>query len=181
LISGLDFNGSQSYLNNLLFVRERLGLPVPNVETIDTKLKGVTFTNEDKSDRQEYLKQLKAAFKKSPQEITIERWEYEGAPAAKVFWGEKEIGAIPADLMKELAEKYGKFELTAEITKVNGGDNFNYGCEIKLHVFGEQKNNIKISDFFKKKQAEEAIEEKAEDVPDSKTEPDDTVEELDFT
>lgn len=134
---------------------QHLGVAIPATEVMQTKLKGVTHDNEDGSSRQEYLKELQDAHAKKPQSITVEQYIYddgkEKSPAARVMWGNKCIGCLAATLMEDLTSGYnGEFQLSAEIVKVNGGADYNYGCLIDLSIHGVKKAPIKLGEFMDK-------------------------------
>ncbi len=74
------------------------------VDTIRTKIVGVTFENEDRENRQD-----------------IEKYTYKGKPAAYVKWGNKILGNLSAELAEDLARKYPNARYTAEILEISGG------------------------------------------------------------
>ena len=76
------------------------------LDTIRTKVVGVTFNNEDGENRQD---------------ISVEKYTYNGEPAAYVKWGDKVIGNLSAELAGDLARKYPKARYTAEILEISGG------------------------------------------------------------
>lgn len=197
IIEGLPVFNNEKYLANLSAIKSTAEILFEKVEECKVRLKGVTFNNDDGSSRQEYLKKLQEACKTGPQLLRAHKWTYNGDPAIKVYWGEKEIGGLPAAFAKELAEKYAHYEVELTVENVAGGDDFNYGCEVNVVVLGEAKNKLDIADFFAKKIKEE-VENTTIESPDTKTsanevqnydtgeretvkeEPDDITEELDF-
>lgn len=85
-------------------------------ETIRTKLVGVTFENEDGENRQDILSGMSGN-----EEIEVEKYTYNGEPAAYVKWGNKVLGNLSAELAKDLARKYPNARYTAEILEISGG------------------------------------------------------------
>ena len=85
-------------------------------ETINTKVVGVTFDNEDGENRQSILMKMTG-----DEDIEIEKYTYNGEPAAYVKWGDKVLGGLSAELAKDLERKYPKARYTAEILEISGG------------------------------------------------------------
>lgn len=86
------------------------------LDTIRTKVVGVTFNNEDGENRQDILSRMSGS-----EDITVEKYTYNGEPAAYVKWGDKVIGNLSAELAGDLARKYTKARYTAEILEISGG------------------------------------------------------------
>ena len=86
------------------------------VDTIRTKIVGVTFENEDGENRQDILGRMSG-----DEEIEIEKYTYKGKPAAYVKWGNKILGNLSAELAEDLARKYPNARYTAEILEISGG------------------------------------------------------------
>ena len=86
------------------------------VETIRTKLVGVTYDNEDGENRQDILSSMTGN-----EEIEVEKYIFNGEPAAYVKCGNKVLGNLAAELAKDLAEKYPDARYTAEILEISGG------------------------------------------------------------
>jgi len=140
----------------------------PVTEVHEIRLKGVSYNNEDGSSRQEYLKELANAEDKS---ITIKPFMFHNSkenrdePAANVMWGEKCIGNLPALFMMELDERLSNITFSAEIDKVVGGGDFNYGCHITLTVTGKSKNaphKIDLKQFVSTENAADKTEEQSD-------------------
>jgi hypothetical protein len=53
--------------------------------------------------------------------IEIEKYTYNGEPAAYVKWGNKILGNLSAELARDLAGKYPNASYTAEILDISGG------------------------------------------------------------
>lgn len=103
-------------------------------ETIRTKVVGVTFKNEDGENRQDILSSMTGN-----EDITVEKYTYNGEPAAYIKWGNKVLGNLSAELAKDLASKYPNARYTAEILEISGGGVQTFGCNIELDVIvGEQ-------------------------------------------
>lgn len=106
-------------------------------ETIRTKLVGVTFENEDGENRQDILRTMTG-----DEDIEIEKYIYNGEPAAYVKWGNKVLGNLSAELAKDLERKYPNARYTAEILEISGGGVQTFGCNIELDVIEpEEKPN----------------------------------------
>lgn len=99
-------------------------------ETIRTKLTGVTFDNEDGENRQDILSRMDGS-----EAITVEKYTYNGEPAAYVKWGGKVLGNLSAELAKDLYNKYPKAVYEAQILDITGGGGNNYGCNIELDIY----------------------------------------------
>ena len=80
------------------------------LDTIRTKVVGVTFNNEDGENRQDILSKMSGS-----EDITVEKYTYNGEPAAYVKWGDKVIGNLSAELAGDLARKYPKARYTADV------------------------------------------------------------------
>ena len=95
--------------------------------TIRTKVVGVTFKNDDGTDRQEILATVYAG-----DALDLEPYEYNGAPAMAVIHANGCIGNIKADLAADLCSN-PYITYTAEVLEVTGGDGIkSYGCNIEI-------------------------------------------------
>lgn len=128
-----------------------LGHSEPVLATFDIKLKGVTFPNADGSSRQENLKALDNYVKAHAGEVvslTAERYIYTppiGAPepACRIIWNGREIGNLPADVAKDLHERYENANTSAVLDKIiGGGEGMSYGCNIKLSVGASKDKQV---------------------------------------
>ena len=106
-------------------------------ETIRTKLVGVTYDNEDGENRQDILSKMSGS-----EDITVEKYTYNGEPAAYVKWGDKVIGNLSAELAGDLARKYPKARYTAEILEISGGGVQTFGCNIELDVIEDATPSV---------------------------------------
>lgn len=104
------------------------------VETIRTKLVGVTYDNEDGENRQDILSSMTGN-----EEIEVEKYIFNGEPAAYVKCGNKVLGNLAAELAKDLAEKYPDARYTAEILEISGGGVHTFGCNIELDIIVEER------------------------------------------
>lgn len=105
-------------------------------ETIRTKIVGVTFENEDGENRQDILSKMTG-----DEDITVEKYTYNGEPAAYIKWGNKVLGNLSAELAKDLEMKYPKARYTAEILEISGGGVQTFGCNIELDVIIEEQHS----------------------------------------
>lgn len=103
-------------------------------ETIRTKLVGVTYNNEDGENRQDILSNMTG-----DEEVEVEKYIFNGEPAAYVKCGNKVLGNLAAELAKDLAEKYPDARYTAEILEISGGGVHTFGCNVELDVIVEER------------------------------------------
>ena len=103
-------------------------------ETIRTKLVGVTYDNEDGENRQDILSSMTGN-----EEIEVEKYIFNGEPAAYVKCGNKVLGNLAAELAKDLAGKYPDARYTAEILEISGGGVLTFGCNIELNIIVEER------------------------------------------
>lgn len=139
----------KKYEANLAHLCLILNRPVPLVEVKTVRLKGVTFKNEDGSNRQDVIKEIAEA-KKNGQTIKLDTEEYifqdpekkiEAQPAIRILWNGKVAGNLAADLVKSIKEDYINPTVEAEYGVITGGsDDFKaLGMEIKLHIHAAEK------------------------------------------
>ena len=105
-------------------------------ETIRTKLVGVTYDNEDGENRQDILSSMTGN-----EEIEVEKYIFNGEPAAYVKCGNKVLGNLAAELAKDLAGKYPDARYTAEILEISGGVQM-FGCNIELDVIEDATPSV---------------------------------------
>lgn len=105
-------------------------------ETIRTKLVGVTYDNEDGENRQDILSSMTG-----DEEVEVEKYIFNGEPAAYVKCGNKVLGNLAAELAKDLAEKYPDARYTAEILEISGGVQ-TFGCNIELDVIEDATPSV---------------------------------------
>lgn len=102
------------------------------LDSFSTKVKGVTFRNDDGSDRQEILSCCYAGLP-----VDIRQYEFCGGPAFSVFTCYGEIGNIPADIAAKFFDVYGADAyMTGKIGEITGGyDKLSYGCVLDINVW----------------------------------------------
>ena len=104
-------------------------------ETIRTKLVGVTYDNEDGENRQDILSSMTGS-----EEIEVEKYIFNGEPAAYVKCGNTVLGNLAAELAKDLEGKYPDARYTAEILDISGGGGVHtFGCNIELNIIVEER------------------------------------------
>ena len=166
-------NGNETYEQNMNKLRRFLkdqrtaSLQQETEEVIVCKLKGVTFDNEDGTKKQNILKEMQEEYPKEIPPITLEKWSYHYEPAVRVLWNGKCIGNLPADVAKDIHDRYREYILQGKVLEVTGGGDIYYGAKIEVHVKGYLKeaglskeilqkdsveNTIKIKDILKKEE-----------------------------
>lgn len=105
------------------------------VEEFRTKVRGVTFSNDNGTSRQSIL-----AYCNAGDQLRFTRFTYQGDPAYAVHsdWGQ--IGNLAADLAGDVAaiidSRERKCLLLGQILNVTGGDNGKYfGCNISVTIY----------------------------------------------
>lgn len=147
-----NISTSDKNIGNIKLLSDYLRQDVTTNKVI-TKLRGVTFKNEDGSNRQDYLEELQKACLHEKQDITIEPYQFKNSngteePAAKVLWGDKCIGNLSADLIKTISQAYQNPVYSGKLVKVaGGGDNINFGCTLELTVTEKEQNPIDFSKY----------------------------------
>lgn len=100
---------------------------------LHTKVVGVTFKNDDTSDRQTIIKNSTVG-----EDIFFRPMSTSEHPeAVGVFNGRGlQLGYLNADLANELRTKYPTNPMSATISSITGGDEgFNYGCNLHLVIY----------------------------------------------
>lgn len=100
------------------------------VKTIHTKVVGVTFQNDDGSDRQDILAGCIPG-----DQLELRPFVYKGLPAYAVFDGGEQIGNIPAETAQVIHDQGDGLVIRAEIMEITGGDGLKYGCNIVVHLY----------------------------------------------
>lgn len=145
IIKGTDLDkirltGSELYENNIKYLCEITGHDQFIVKTYREKLKGVTFSNDDGTDRQKYLKELKNQLDNNqipylkanlcefipPNKIP--------EPSIKITWNGNIIGFIPKEIAADIASSYKEPQFKVKIEGISSGDDIPYGCTVKLDV-----------------------------------------------
>ena len=105
------------------------------VDTIHTKVVGVSFPNEDGTSRQGIIRLCNAG-----DPVQFEFWEYKGSPAYAVFSEHGQIGNLPSELASSIDENYDSCVLHGTIDKITGGsEELFYGCNLMINVYRENK------------------------------------------
>lgn len=101
-------------------------------ETITKKVKGVTYRNDDGTDRQNILARC---YPGAPVEILFYRWH--GDPAYKVVSEFGQIGNISSDWAQRTYSRYGERAIfQATIDAVTGGyEGLSFGCNLCVRIF----------------------------------------------
>lgn len=106
---------------------------IPPESDFHTKVVGVTFKNNDGSDRQKIISKCKVGqdviFRPTPSR------EYPEAVGVFTTKG-KQLGFLKADLAHDLIHLYPNNPMQATISAITGGGKGeNYGCNIHIHIF----------------------------------------------
>lgn len=100
----------------------------------------ITFSNDDGTDRQKYLKELKNQLDNNqipylkanlcefipPNKIP--------EPSIKITWNGNIIGFIPKEIAAEIASSYKDPQFKVKLEGISSGDDIPYGCTVKLDV-----------------------------------------------
>ena len=94
------------------------------------KVVGVTFANDDGTERQSILEELDE-LPGYMVEVELEPYTYRGEPAVRVLADGRQIGNVPKELAAEISER---FDSIAEIGdfEVVGGDGLTYGARFSI-------------------------------------------------
>lgn len=98
-----------------------------------TKVVGVTFQNDDGTDRQEILSKCLRG-----EPIAFYWHDFRGSPACAVITDHGQIGYLRATLAADLDFNYGgdDYTFSGQIIDVTGGvDGLNYGCNIMINIY----------------------------------------------
>lgn len=105
------------------------------VEEIRTKVKGVTFRNDDGTDRQNILTRCHAG-----DQLRFEFYWYQGTPAYAVVSEHGQLGNVSADLAEEIhfvtAQLKNKYLILGEILEISGGcQGQSFGCNMVIAIY----------------------------------------------
>lgn len=100
------------------------------VKTIHTKVVGVTFQNDDGSNRQDILADCIPG-----DQLELRPFVYKGLPAYAVFDGDKQIGNIPSETAQVIHDCSIGLVVRSEIAEITGGDGLKYGCNIIVQIY----------------------------------------------
>lgn len=102
------------------------------IDEIRTKVAGVTYRNNDGSNRQSIL-----ALCHTGDDIFLRYYEYQRSPAYEVQTEYGPIGNLPKERAWELGQYGDDIYVTGKILAVTGGDKGKYfGCNIILTIYG---------------------------------------------
>ena len=110
------------------------------------KVKGVTFDNDDGTNRQDILYEI--ANKEHPFDgkltATIEEIQYNNEPAFAVLVNDYRIGSVPKERVNELLQKWSRIDKISSFSLVGGeteysGKDLYYGVRITVRFFEDVK------------------------------------------
>lgn len=111
------------------------------------KVKGVTFDNDDGTNRQDILYEI--ANKEPPFDgkltATIEEIQYNNEPAFAVLVNDYRIGSVPKECVNELLQKWSRIDKISSFSLVGGGEgeysgeDLYYGVRITVRFFEDVK------------------------------------------
>ena len=116
-------------------------VPVSDYTFVNFHVAGTTFKNDDQSDRQTILRHIK--FQDPPYvtsgdvEVQIKEYEFRGQQAFRCLVNGYEIGNVPRDKIRTVAEAMRHEDVVVSGFHVIGGgvqdgEKLNYGCSITL-------------------------------------------------
>ena len=79
--------------------------------TIDCSVSGVTFDNDDGSDRQKILRALLNDPEEDSPDVTFVQYTYKKKPALYVMCGDKCVGNVPAEYVEDVLPILDRIEL----------------------------------------------------------------------
>lgn len=106
--------------------------PTEGHDRLFIKVAGVTFENEDGTDRQEILEDLES---KIGGEITLNLQPdtYEGEPCIKVLADGQQVGYIPKRLVSYVMENFDRISELSDLVIVGGEDGLSYGLHFYIN------------------------------------------------
>jgi hypothetical protein len=124
-------------------VKEMNGTSTPKAVSVDTsdenavknfhtKIAGVTYKNDDGSDRQLYIKNLKVG-----QSLVLKHTPSSEYPNAVAVFTEdgKQLGYLKESVAAEMVQCFGNNPMSVTVSSVTGGGDYNYGCNIHVKAF----------------------------------------------
>lgn len=140
--------GSDVYEQRLRHVCALLGRESIAIAEYNHKLKGVSFANEDGTNRQDILKEIDEAVKRGEKiELTAEQYTYvpdvgDSEPAIKVLWKDKTIGNISRSVVKDILDKTDSpISIVVDFESLTGGGSVTYGCDVNVEVYAIVKTS----------------------------------------
>ena len=118
------------------------------------KVAGVTFNNDDGTDRQLILRKLH--FRDNPfskyVDVEIKQYEFKGSRDSGIYANDMQIGNIPANLVSFMQDNIERIESISHIDVYGGGHKdgkpISYGCKIILR-FLKDNPPINVPDTLK--------------------------------
>lgn len=120
------------------FMSKNKSEAAPQYHFVNFSVAGVTYKNEDGSDRQTILRHIK--FQDPPYvpagssdvDVEIKKYSYKGAPAYHCIVNGYIIGSVPADKVQDVAEAVKHPDAAVTGFQITGGGRYNYGCDIAI-------------------------------------------------
>ena len=111
----------------------------PNIGYMTFRVAGVTYNNDDGTNRQEIIAQIKENKNCSSTEnkLDFKEYSYEGKPALAVYLDGKQVGNVPANRVDFLLEEIEKNHLVSAELEFLGGGDLSHGVEITLGILKE--------------------------------------------
>lgn len=115
------------------------------LRNITVRVVGVSFQNDDGTDRQEILSELSIG-----EAMLLKYYEYDGEPAYAVTDAlGNQIGNLPKDLSSDIYREYRNCYFAVQIDKITGGDDgLKFGCIISIDIYDTEPDftaNINVS------------------------------------
>lgn len=117
-------------------------------EFVAYKLRGVTFKNNDGTDRQTILRKLK--FHDAPfdtgADVSLQKYEFDGSPAIAVLVNDIQVGNIPAENVGFLNDNFDRIDAITAIDAYGGGRDhdgkpISFGCKVTVRLFKNKSDN----------------------------------------
>lgn len=155
-------DGSEKFKKNISFISNYLGLSEKLLFSQEFRLKGVTYKNEDGTDRQTILKELQEKAATNPDiKLQLQPFVYtpklgNPEPAVAVLWEGKELGYLPKEISNQLHNEYKDNSSEIQFMKVLGGSSkeeqerdIKYGICVKLSIYEITKESNKTNEIEK--------------------------------
>lgn len=94
------------------------------------KVAGVSYRNDDGTERQDLIKEIKAG---KQVKITITPYQYNGKPAFGVYADGKQLGNVPSDLVDEIQKAYKPGYVVTEYKVLGSGKEAPFGFLVKVN------------------------------------------------